>query len=53
MESSNSVSKATDELWEYNGLRDAHQGECEEILLEMQRIFYKDLRTDPAGKGNK
>ncbi|XVF31980.1 hypothetical protein REPUB_Repub17cG0042200 [Reevesia pubescens] len=49
-ESSNSVSKVTDELWEYNGLQDAHQGECEEILLEMQRIFYEDLRTEPPGK---
>ncbi|XVE72620.1 hypothetical protein DITRI_Ditri11bG0052700 [Diplodiscus trichospermus] len=50
LESSNPVSKATDELWEYNGLQDAHQGECEEILLEMQRIFYEDLRTEPAAK---
>lgn len=52
MESSNSVSSAPDELWEYSGLQDAYQGECEEILLEMQRIFYEDLRREPAGKGN-
>ncbi|EOX93649.1 Uncharacterized protein TCM_002533 isoform 3, partial [Theobroma cacao] len=50
LESSNSVPKATDELWEYNGLQDAYQGECEELLLEMQRIFYEDLRTEPARK---
>lgn len=53
LESSNSVSEATDELWEYNGLQDAHQGDCEEILLEMQRIFYEDLGTGPEAKGNK
>ncbi|XP_022758863.1 uncharacterized protein LOC111305511 isoform X5 [Durio zibethinus] len=50
LENSNSVSKATDELWEYNGLRDAHQGECEGILLEMQQIFYQYLRTESAVK---
>ncbi|KAB2075275.1 hypothetical protein ES319_A07G211800v1 [Gossypium barbadense] len=50
LESSNSVSSAPDELWEYSGLQDAYQGECEEILLEMQRIFYEDLRREPAGK---
>ncbi|XVF21219.1 hypothetical protein REPUB_Repub12eG0071900 [Reevesia pubescens] len=50
LESSNTVSKETDELWEYNGLQGAHQGECEEILLEMQRIFYEDLCKEPAGK---
>ncbi|KAG5567141.1 hypothetical protein RHGRI_002641 [Rhododendron griersonianum] len=37
-----------DALWEYDGLHTAYQGECEEILLEMQRIFYEDLRTEPA-----
>ncbi|XP_021300646.1 uncharacterized protein LOC110429083 [Herrania umbratica] len=50
LEISNSVPKATDELWEYSGLQDAYQGECEEVLLEMQRIFYEDLRTEPARK---
>ncbi|KAG4139557.1 hypothetical protein ERO13_D07G201100v2 [Gossypium hirsutum] len=43
-------SQAPDELWEYSGLQDAYQGECEEILLEMQRIFYEDLRREPAEK---
>lgn len=37
-----------DALWEYDGLHTAYQGECEEILLEMQRIFYEDLRTEPS-----
>ncbi|KAK8717839.1 hypothetical protein V6N13_045092 [Hibiscus sabdariffa] len=50
LERPNSVSEASDELWEYNGLQDAYQGECEEILLEMQRIFYEDLRSEPEGK---
>ncbi|OMO89519.1 hypothetical protein COLO4_19724 [Corchorus olitorius] len=48
LDSSKSVPEITDELWEYNGLHEAYQGECEEILLEMQRIFYEDLRTDSA-----
>lgn len=41
-----------DALWEYDGLHAAYQGECEEILLEMQRIFYEDLRTEQTGRGN-
>ncbi|KAE8701366.1 Chaperone DnaJ-domain superfamily protein, putative isoform 1 [Hibiscus syriacus] len=47
---SNYVSETSDELWEYNGLQDAYQGECEEMLLEMQRIFYEDLRRETEGK---
>ncbi|KAH6814160.1 RPA-interacting protein A [Perilla frutescens var. frutescens] len=44
---------ATDDMiWEYAGLQTAYEGYCEEILLEMQRIFYEDLgsgesRTEP------
>lgn len=35
---------ATDDMiWEYDGLQTAYKGDCEEILLEMQRIFYEDL----------
>ncbi|XP_042045243.1 uncharacterized protein LOC121791305 [Salvia splendens] len=35
---------ATDDMiWEYDGLQTAYAGDCEEILLEMQRIFYEDL----------
>ena len=36
-----------DALWQYDGLHTAYQGECEEILLEMQMIFYEDLRAEP------
>ncbi|GAB4860493.1 hypothetical protein Ancab_035651 [Ancistrocladus abbreviatus] len=36
-----SVPEKDDELWEYDGLHSAYQGECEDILLEMQR-FYED-----------
>ncbi|KAJ0054089.1 hypothetical protein Pint_03159 [Pistacia integerrima] len=39
-----------DTLWEYDGLHSAYQGECEEILIEMQRIFYEDLRAEPTTK---
>jgi hypothetical protein len=38
-------------LWEYDGLHDAYQGECEEILLEMQKIFYEDLRDETTREG--
>ncbi|PIN19789.1 hypothetical protein CDL12_07520 [Handroanthus impetiginosus] len=42
-------SSATDDMiWEYDGLHTAYQGDCEEILLEMQRIFYEDLRTEES-----
>ncbi|KAE9603462.1 putative RPA-interacting protein [Lupinus albus] len=34
-----------DLLWEYDGLHSTYQGECEEIMLEMQRIFYEDLKS--------
>ncbi|XP_038703456.1 uncharacterized protein LOC119999779 isoform X2 [Tripterygium wilfordii] len=37
--------EVNDVLWEYGGLHDAYQGECEDILLEMQRIFYEDLKA--------
>ncbi|XP_059435447.1 uncharacterized protein LOC132168474 [Corylus avellana] len=42
--------EANDVLWEYDGLHNAHEGECEEILLEMQRIFYEDLTAEPTRK---
>lgn len=50
---SKSVPEGNDVLWEYEGLTDAYQGDCEEMLLEMQRIFYQDLRTEPTTKGEK
>ncbi|GAB2282370.1 hypothetical protein Dimus_016916 [Dionaea muscipula] len=39
-----------DELWEYNGPQKVYEGEHEEILLEMQRIFYEDLKAEEAGR---
>ncbi|KAG8388824.1 hypothetical protein BUALT_Bualt02G0165200 [Buddleja alternifolia] len=39
-----------DMIWEYDGLQTAYQGDCEEMLLEMQRIFYEDLRTEELKK---
>ncbi|KAL3716407.1 hypothetical protein ACJRO7_008066 [Eucalyptus globulus] len=39
-----------DMLWEYDGLHNAYQGDCEEILLEMQRIFYEDLDSEQNRK---
>lgn len=51
MESDFEAPSSSDSLWEYDGLQDAFQGEREEILLEMQRIFYEDLREQPTGKG--
>ncbi|XP_015879926.2 uncharacterized protein LOC107415989 [Ziziphus jujuba] len=47
---STSDSDINDILWEYDGLHDAYKGECEEILLEMQRIFYEDLRAESTEK---
>lgn len=41
-----SAPESDDALWEYEGLHDAYAGEGEEILLEMQRIFYEDLNVD-------
>ncbi|KAL1340616.1 uncharacterized protein [Arachis hypogaea] len=36
-----------DDIWEYDGVHSSCQGECEDILLEMQRIFYEDLDSYP------
>ncbi|KAK6940407.1 RPA-interacting protein, N-terminal domain [Dillenia turbinata] len=40
--------KVDDILWEYDGLHTAYEGECEEILLEMQRLFYEGLEEESA-----
>ncbi|CAA0825975.1 Unknown protein [Striga hermonthica] len=46
-----SLNISTDDMiWEYDGLHTACQGDCEEILLEMQRIFYEDLKTKESRK---
>ncbi|KAL8055734.1 hypothetical protein ABFX02_04G075000 [Erythranthe guttata] len=43
---------ATDDMiWEYDGLHTAYQGDCEDMLLAMQRVFYEDLRTEETRKG--
>lgn len=46
----NSNTVADDKLWEYDGPENVFEGEREEILLEMQRIFYDDLKADEAGR---
>lgn len=46
-----SVPEIDDVLWEYDGVHDAYQGDCEEILLEMQRIFYEDLNPESNVNG--
>ncbi|KAK9091675.1 hypothetical protein Sjap_024852 [Stephania japonica] len=38
-----------DELWAYDGIHFSSQSseiECEDIMIEMQRIFYEDLRRE-------
>ncbi|KAK9282116.1 hypothetical protein L1049_005028 [Liquidambar formosana] len=45
---SNYALEDDDTLWEFDGLHNAFQGECEEIMLEMQRIFYEDFRAKPT-----
>ncbi|CAI9107222.1 OLC1v1006532C2 [Oldenlandia corymbosa var. corymbosa] len=39
-----------DAIWEYNGLPIADEGDCEDILLEMQKIFYEELRLEEGRK---
>lgn len=45
-----SLSGDDDVLWEYDGLCTADKDECEEILLEMQRIFYEDIKLELSEK---
>lgn len=40
-----------DDIWEYEGLHAVYQGDCEEMLLEMQKIFYEDLAKEEFRKG--
>lgn len=40
-----------DDIWEYDGLHAVYQGDCEEMLLEMQKIFYEDLAKEEFRKG--
>ncbi|KAF3444247.1 hypothetical protein FNV43_RR13937 [Rhamnella rubrinervis] len=50
LEMATSSPDTNDILWEYDGLHDAYQGECEEILLELQKIFYDDLKAESTRK---
>ncbi|XP_057517483.1 uncharacterized protein LOC130798486 [Amaranthus tricolor] len=49
-EVSSCLSGEDDILWEYDGQPTADEEECEEILLEMQRIFYEDMRLELSKK---
>ncbi|XP_010532938.1 PREDICTED: uncharacterized protein LOC104808823 [Tarenaya hassleriana] len=44
--------ESDDILWEYEGISDAYEGDSEEILLEMQRIFYEDLVPETTTTGS-
>lgn len=44
-------SDTDDMIWEYDGLHTAYKGDCEEILIEMQRIFYEDLGREESREG--
>lgn len=46
-----SLSGDDDILWEYDSHRTDDKAECEEILLEMQRIFYEDISLELSQKG--
>ncbi|KNA15851.1 hypothetical protein SOVF_094370 [Spinacia oleracea] len=45
-----SLSGDDDILWEYDSHRTDDKAECEEILLEMQRIFYEDISLELSQK---
>ncbi|KAJ4959823.1 hypothetical protein NE237_019733 [Protea cynaroides] len=50
VETSNSAVEDSDILWDYDGVHTSSQsaeGECEKIMLELQKIFYEDLREEP------
>lgn len=38
-------------LWEYDGLHTASHFECEEVMLELQRMFYEDIRVNQTHRG--
>ena len=40
-----------DMLWEYDGLHTASQLECEDVMLELQRMFYEDIRINQTQRG--
>ncbi|KZV29332.1 hypothetical protein F511_34995 [Dorcoceras hygrometricum] len=42
--------KTDDMIWEDDALSSSYQGDYEEMLLLMERIFYEDLRTEKSRK---
>lgn len=53
-DSSRNLSVTTDSddiLWEYEGVKYDYEGDSEEILLEMQQMFYKDLISETTIDG--
>lgn len=45
------IEDSHDILWEYEGPEDAYKGDSEEILLEMQHMFYNDLISETTING--
>ena len=45
------IPDTTDMLWEYDGLHTASQLEGEEVMLELQRMFYEDIRMNQTHRG--
>lgn len=45
------IEDSHDILWEYGGPEDAYEGDSEEILLEMQHLFYNDLISETTING--
>lgn len=50
----NIVSKNSDVIWEFDGLHLENSTETasEELMLEMQRLLYEDLREELIRRGN-
>lgn len=50
----NIVSKNNDVIWEFDGLHLENSTETasEELMLEMQRLLYEDLREELIRRGN-
>ncbi|KAF8079474.1 hypothetical protein N665_1024s0003 [Sinapis alba] len=46
------IQDSVDTLWEYAGPQDAYEGDSEEILLEMQQMFYKDFISETTIMNN-
>ncbi|KAF8083925.1 hypothetical protein N665_0745s0003 [Sinapis alba] len=46
------IEDSHDILWEYEGPENAYEGDSEEILLEMQHMFYNDLISETTINGS-